>query len=193
MGKGRRGKRVFPRKHASDFINVSQKPKQLVLDNKMPLLNEKGEASDDWFNNHGRVRTTIGPRHQKDVVLDNTWLRSIPPTIGRVHHSYWDKKKHSLVHADPVPRMEIKKLEKQWQSSNGAKWGVDEYHYIKYSEYDGRVLKLFFCASSYYWVEEFGVEGWARRSDEYHSKVQALRVYERGRIIWLHKESMLKT
>jgi len=172
---------VFPVRYASDYINVTQKPRHLVVRPDDP-------EGDKWFDNHSRVRTTVGPKHEKELVLNNTFMQEIPKTKGRLLHSFFDDAKQALIHAEPTPKMQIKKevtiLERLWASVNGNKHGIDVFHHMIYAKYQGTTMKLFFSGNLWCWVKETETE--YKASCFYGGKERAERALKENRIIWIH-------
>ena len=87
--KRRVSRKTLGRRYQSDFINVSQRPRALIIDpicsrcRGRPWLQPKcrhcrgtgkDPEGDKWFDNHDRVKSTIGPKHQKGVPQYSTWV-----------------------------------------------------------------------------------------------------------------------
>lgn len=202
MGRRKRrgAKRVFPAKFASDFINTTQKARFLVIDDSDP-------EGDKWFDNHSRVRTTAGPKTDKLPLPNSTFVetrktivrilrrgqdgvvrpvdaprtvpmtREIPPTRGRAHHSYFDEDKQALVEAEQTP-LEVVKL--RISELRGQGW--EEYHFILFSEWNGRRLELGFSGAKWIWRQT--LEGKVRISAVYGGRQRAELALRENRIIW---------
>lgn len=82
-------RKTLGRRYQSDFINVSMRPRALIIDpicdrcrGRMPkVLNcgrckgtGKDPEGDKWFDNQDRVKSTIGPKHQKGIPVYSTWV-----------------------------------------------------------------------------------------------------------------------
>jgi hypothetical protein len=202
--KRRRHKRLFPVKMASDYINVTQRPRNLIISDKDP-------EGDKWFDNNARVKTVIGPKSDKEPLTENTFVekkkvkvreietrygktfyvdrirlkpveREIPETKGRLLHSYFDKEKNAIVHADATPKMEVQQLERLWASKLGAGHGIDRFNFMVHSEFRGRVLKLGFSGELWVWLEETPTQ--MRRSAFYGGRVKAERALRENRVYW---------
>lgn len=70
----KRGKRLFPRRMASDFINAYKGVDQNLV------------QAHEFLNNRSRVRTTKGSRSDMEPVQNNTFTREVPETVN--HHYY---------------------------------------------------------------------------------------------------------
>lgn len=198
--KRRRGpKRAFPVKYASDYINTNSGPRFLVVDPDDP-------EGDKWFDNHSRVRTTAGPKTDKEPLANSTFVeqrrtivrvlkrgqdgkvrpmdvarvkpmeREIPPTRGRLHHSFQDEA-GTVHHADPTP-LEVVKL--RISELRGQGW--EEYHFVLYSEWNGRRLELGFSGAKWLWRQT--LEGQVRISAVYGGRARAELALKENRIIW---------
>src|SRR5437899_12619615 len=95
-----KGRNKLRRAHLKQFfanrINVTQAPRSLVMDYNDPEgtyardpADPTHRSFDRWFDNHGRVRSVVGPRTSKAILSDNTWTQDIPDTIGRVRDYYF--------------------------------------------------------------------------------------------------------
>jgi len=181
MSKRKRGKRLFPKRYASDYINTSQRPQVLMF--------KKGEdntqGGDRWFDNHGRVRTNVGPRHQREPIRNNTFMQQVPQTKGRLHHSevQYDEKGEFLVEAAQTPReaMEVKRV---WASQFRSGQGIAEFHFIPMYEGPERILDLGFSGQKWLWRQTHKVLGQVRVSSIYASRDRAVLALEEERILW---------
>lgn len=163
--KRRRTKRSFPVRYASDYINVTQRPRHLVYD-------PEAMEGDKWFDNASRVRTVVGPKNNKEPKFNNTFMQPIPPTKGRLHHSHFDAAKQAYVEAEPTPRMEVQAILRKWESKDGRLHGIDEFLRQKYAEYRDRVMWLCFQGEFYCWLEETKTQ--LRMSCLYRGRQRAL-------------------
>jgi len=92
MSKRKRNKkRAFPRRYASDYVNVTHRPRALFLDEETIELTDehtsydltmqkltKGElqdlnGGDFWFDQRGRIRSVSGPKNNMLPVQNNTF------------------------------------------------------------------------------------------------------------------------
>jgi len=74
----------LPAKYASDYINVTQAPAQIVYDPQDP---------DHWFNYQGRVRSVKGPKNNKEPDYNGPFTKQCHPLWVGVKHSYYDEEK----------------------------------------------------------------------------------------------------
>src|SRR5712671_6329363 len=111
MAKGRNKlKRAHLKQYFANRINVTQAPRSLVLDYNDPEgtyardpAHPTHRSFDRWFDNHGRVRSVVGPRTNKAILSDNTWTQDIPDTVGRIRHSYFNEE-GLVINAEPTPK-----------------------------------------------------------------------------------------
>lgn len=105
MSKRRRGvsKSKLGRRYQSDFINVTQRPRSLIIDPvcdrchgrkwvRKPWIpckrcrgSGKDPEGDKWFDNHDRVKTTTGPSHNQSHRHVSTYvMRTFDKRMHRV-------------------------------------------------------------------------------------------------------------
>lgn len=162
------GRRAYMKAQASDFINVTSRPRSLLLDET------KSDTEDHWLNAPGRAQSTIGPKNNKLPKLNNTWTQSIPET------------KENIV---DTPKKAVNKIIRKWTTEQHGvgRWGIDEFHFISIAKMGDWHLKLFFCSNTWLWVEENppNEEGFVRRSDTYSSKQSAMLALKHRHIEWI--------
>lgn len=90
MAKRNKERRAHLKRYASDYINTTQGPRALVTDRTKPgeilgstkKLTEKEKFQntnvDQWFAFQDRVKTTAGPKHDREPILNNTFMQPIP-------------------------------------------------------------------------------------------------------------------
>ena len=177
----RRGKRLFPKRYTSDYINTTQRPQVLMF--------KKGEdnsqGGDRWFDNHGRVRTAVGPKHQREPIKNNTFMQKVPATKGRLHHSIeeQDEKGTYLVEAAQTP-LEAMAVRRVWASKLRAGHGIAEFNFMFYSEGQVRLLELGFTGPKWLWRQTNKGLGQVRVSEIYGSRERAVLALQEDRIFW---------
>lgn len=163
------GRRAHLKKFASDFINVTNRPRSLMLDST------KSDTEDHWLNARGRVASTTGPKNNKLPIINNTFTQAVPET------------KETLV---DTPKKEARKLVRKWATEQHGvgRWGIDEFHSLTIAKMGNWILELHFCCNTWLWVEENppGMEGYVRLSCTYSSKKSAELALEHSRIGWEH-------
>lgn len=167
MPRRNKERRSYLRPYASDYINTTQKPRFLIIEPDKP-------EGDNWFNNHGRVRSVIGPKNSKDVVLNNTWTKPIPKTIGLTRPN------EAL---NLPPRLEVKQLLHLFSGGDRIQ-GVETFNFITLFDKRNRTLKLGFSGNNYCFVEEQHDIGFAKRSCIYHGKQAAMAALKNNKILW---------
>lgn len=184
MGKRKRSrlKRAFPKKYASDYVNV-----------------QKGINRDVIAAYHNRVMSVSGPNHNVEPMQGNTFMKEIPKTKGvqRSHFiddgidtvsNEFNRERFGIkTEAKVPPRVIVEKLLRTWRSERLQ--GVDEFTtYNKIFEHGDWVIKLFFKGTRYVWVEErYGI---ARTSIVYSSKARALAAYKDNDICYIKSHSL---
>lgn len=142
--------------------------------------------NDSWFDNHGRVRSVVGPKHDKRVVLNNSWLKPIPKTKGKAPGIAFEPstpKKDAQITLDILKNTPtIDKIKRVWTST--WKSGVEEYYVMRVLLNHGQwVDKLLACGSKYIIVSQ--VKNEVKFSYPFRSKEEAISAYEgRGRKIY---------
>lgn len=68
MAKRHKERRAHLKRYASDYINVSQRPRHLLLD-------RKDSEGDHWINFKGRVASVKGPPDGKEPIFGNTYTQ----------------------------------------------------------------------------------------------------------------------
>lgn len=190
----RTSRRIFPIRYVSDYINVYQGPNR----DSLAVL-------------HKTVRTVRGRRDQKEPVENNTFMKRIPPTRGRVEEVWFDEENGIFRKAEPTPLEDKRRnsakterivksylkagkswlmtsdhnrLVRLWQTENGSKWGIDTMHHFKiYVDPQFGSMKLFFGGKDFRFVEEIGAKGFL--SIAYRNKQQAMDHLMMGSIRWV--------
>ncbi len=94
MSKRKRGinKSKLGRRYQSDFVNVTQKPRALIIDPRCARCRGTGKIrtyltcpkclgtgkdpeGDKWFDNHDRVKTTFGPKQNQSPLPESTFVK----------------------------------------------------------------------------------------------------------------------
>ena len=161
MGKRGKIKKSHLKRFASDYINVTARPRFLILDDiKNP--NER------WFDNHGRVRSTTGPKNNKSVVLNNTFMQAIPETIK-------PKQKATV---DTRTTLEI--VQQVWRDTFHQ--GVNEFHHVDILNHGQWLNRHFFCGDKHFIACQ--KDKHVRVSKIYRDKEIMMDHYRNKKLIW---------
>lgn len=168
MGKRKRTKRLFPRKFASDYLNV--------LSGVDPVKT----AAYEIYQNRARVKTTTGGRANASHVKNNTFMQQIPPTITSVPAG---------VHMNN-PRTAVAKRIDQVKERVVDVWQGDKHQgFIEFirgpllSDWKGVKVYLWFTGN-YYKIIKTGPTFQAT-SATYTGREQAERVWLSDKIQWI--------
>ena len=168
MSKHRRfGKRAYLKKYSGPYINVTQRPRALLLD-------DKPDSEDHWLNVYGRVRSVSGPKNDKSPVLSNTFTKEIPRTRGVGHSDMGASSEDVRSVEDRLPRkMVIDRLRMLWTSDRQQNV-MDFYSVIIYENGD-HVVKRYFSGNKHCFVEFKG--SLVRRSKLYNNRDHAMKMF----------------
>lgn len=157
----KRMRRAYLKRYSSDYINVTQKPRLLVLDQ-----HDAKKDRDRLFANQQRVKTVVGRKDQMEPVKDNTFMpleRWECPECGDTAYLFFVCKKCRIGGVNPKavkilsspipdtdnrmrarhPKQEVAKtLHKMWQSERfqGADSFICSITFYKHRDWS---LKLF--------------------------------------------------
>lgn len=197
MSRRKRNVKRLNKSYQSDYINVTRKPRSLIIDPRCGRCRGTGKTKkwpvcphcrgsgvdpegDKWFDNHDRVKTTFGPKDDQIPISDNTFMKPIPPTL-KIGATVFDNEKGRFETAASsavnyayatLPRLKV--VEKIEKLTSSLRLTIIERadKFVTIARDSKRHLKMFFVGDKYFFVEEF--ETYARRSMVYTGTDYAL-------------------